>query len=301
LPFNPSLLSSYLAVAEIGKIALAAKALNLSQPAVTAQIARLERELKIKCFVRSVHGVQLTVEGQRIYEISKSIKEKMEIASQLSNASDSTHGDLKIAASTTIGDHLLPPILADFAIRFPSVDVHLSVTSTKNILELSTGVDQFIGLVEGLPRAPRLRLEKLIDDEIFMVAHPELSEKIRGVSDVKDYHIIWREMGSGTRAVVEKALLRYLKRKEISYKYQFGSSEAVKAAVLNKLGIGFLSRWSIENELALGRLKIIPIGRFRIERQFSWVFPSPGPTDLQSKFIEYVRSRLSVNPAYYAG
>jgi len=294
LPFNPALIGSFLAVAEIGKIAQAAKILNLSQPAVTAQIAKFERELKVKCFSRSVEGVRLTNEGLAIYEIAKSIKANIDAAAQVTSENKEFQGLLKIAASTTIGDHLLPPILTEFAGRFPSVDIQLNIASTKIIIDLASLSDPFIGLVEGLSRAPRLKMEKLVSDEIFPVAHPEVAVTIRAASDLKKYPIIWREPGSGTRAVVEKEICRHLRKTDISYKYQFGSSAAVKVAVLNKLGIGFLSRSSVESELSTGRLKIIPIRDLRIERQFSWVFPSPVLTDIQSKFVDFVRTRFVI-------
>ena len=284
LPLNPALLGTFIAVAETGKIGTAAKVLGLSQPAVTAQIRKLEEELKAECFERSVQGMALTASGKELLKYARQIVALLQEAAASATPEALPRGPLRIAASTTIGNHLLPSVLAQFAKDYPEVQIRMTVASTKDVIEAIHRKDSDIGLVEGYSRVAQVRLEKLVDDEILMVVHPDLKSRLRSLSDLQRIPLIWRENGSGTRSVVEKELRRHFSRQELSIKYEFGSTEAIKQAVLKKVGVGFLSRWSIESELQAGKLVVVTIPEIRIERSFSWVLPSEGLNKVGEQF-----------------
>lgn len=292
---DPSLLGTFLAVADIGKIANASKILNLSQPAVTAQIRKLEGELKIQLFIRSVQGVTLTNEGFHFYEYAKKISQLINEASNLNTLSQEPTGILKIAASTTIGNHLLPEILCDYAKRYKNISLSLEVMSTQDVIDKIYSGETPLGLVEGLSRAANVKLEKLIDDELFAVIHPDIKSRVNGLKELKNFPMICRERGSGTREVVDKFLREHFSRKEISFQYELGSTEAIKKAVTQKLGIGFLSRWSIQHELNSGQMAIVSLGKYQIKRSFSWVFPSGGLRPTQQSFVDFMKKHLSIN------
>ena len=131
------------------KIASAAKVLNISQPSVTAQIAKLEAELEVALFKRSVRGVELTPEGKQFLEYAKKISDLIFKASQKSGIEDILQGKLKIYASTTIGNYLLPPILCDYAQRFPRISLELKVLASEPVIEHILYEKNALGLIEG--------------------------------------------------------------------------------------------------------------------------------------------------------
>lgn len=292
---DPTLLSTFLAVAEIGKIAHAAKVLNLSQPAVTAHIRKLEADLKTQLFTRSIHGVVLTAEGTRFLDYAKKISALINEASLLNQSSIDQHAVLNIFASTTIGNHLLPPILCDYSKRFKNLSIKLEVMSTNEVIKRMQAGDVSLGMVEGLSRASHVRLEKVIDDELFPVIHPEFKNRVQTLDDFKKFHLIGRERGSGTRTVLEKFLKEHFSKKDLIFQYELGSSEAIKTAVIQKLGIGFLSRWSIQHELNTNQLAIINLDKLKINRCFSLVYPSGALKTIESNFIDFLKSHPSVN------
>src|SRR5262245_38854005 len=116
---DPSLLPTFLAVVDAGRISAAAKVLHLSQPAVTAQIRRLEEALGTTLFVRSVHGVVPTLAGDRLAGHARSIARQLDDAAASVAACDEPIGELVLAASTTIAGYVLPSVLAGFRASHP--------------------------------------------------------------------------------------------------------------------------------------------------------------------------------------
>ncbi|MDE2490783.1 MAG: LysR family transcriptional regulator [Elusimicrobia bacterium] len=272
---DPSLLATFLTVADAGRVLAGARALNLSQPAVTAQIRRLESQLGTTLFLRSARGVSLTPAGRRLYDSARRVHALLERSLEELAPGGEGAPSLQIAASTTIAGHVLPPLIAEFARRRPGARVRLSVGNTDEVLDLVRRGAVPLGLVEGHGRASRLRLEPFVDDEIVACRGAAFPARARRARDLAGQPILWREQGSGTRAVVERALRRAgLAARDLSVAVELGSTEAIKGAAAAGLGIGFLSRWSIREELALGRLVPLEIADLSIRRTFRWALPS---------------------------
>ncbi len=120
------------------------------------------------------------------------------------------------------------------------------------------------------------------------VGAPAIAARIRRVADLGQFPILWREVGSGTRAVLERALLKSgLTRRDVAVRYELGSSEAIKSAVMAGMGIGFLSRWSIRDEVALGKLFPLPFGSLRIPRTFHWAVPAGSLAGIPARFLDF--------------
>ena len=155
-------------------------------------------------------------------------------------------------------------------------------------------------MVEGLSRASQLRLEPFIEDELIAAAAPQIAATIRNVSDIRDRAIILREEGSGTRAVVERALKKSgLSLDKLSHRVQLGSGGLVKGALVSGMGIGFLSRCSIQNELDLGKLVVIPLIELKVKRYFSWTLPAGALRAIPESFFKFAnreKSRLVSQP-----
>jgi molybdate transport repressor ModE-like protein len=298
------LLRSFLAVAQCGKISTAAKQLHLSQPAVTAHLRRLEEIIGKPLVSRSTRGVKLTTQGHTLQTLA------IEIQNTLSRIEASFHheqklaGELRLGASLTIASQVIPTFLAEFCRIYPGVGVELRVDNTEVVLESVREGNYPFGLVEGNPRAAGLRLEQFVEDELILVAgtNPAFrnyQRSVGSVSSVQDLYkipLIWRESGSGTRAVVETALRKLgIQTKRLAYQYVIADIQAIKTAVIHCLGLAFLSRWSVKEELSLGKLRAVQIANLLVRRGFYWVLPSGAlgePSDTFVRFCNDYRSKL---------
>lgn len=170
-------------------------------------------------------------------------------------------GHLNIGASFTVGEYILPRILAAFTAKFPDVKFSVTIGNTEYVHESSREDSIDIGLVEGEVDDPQLEVNKFLHDElVFIVSknHPLAGATIKPEdigSRIKDIPFIIREEGSGTRFAVEKALesLDF----HPSHVITLGSTQAIKESVEAGLGLSMLSRWTLRKEIKLGLIKPI--------------------------------------------
>ncbi len=285
-------LETFRMVALCGRVSEAARHLHLSQPAVTAQVQQLESALGRSLFNRSRSGIQLTEDGRRLLETAEALHRLLGEAEQAMAEPRSQLGPLRLGASTTAAAYVLPRILATFQRRHPAVQIHLEVGNTEQVQAWLREGRVDLGMVEGLRRASGLRLEPFRDDELVCVGP---GRKLRGftlpasVEDLARVPILWRESGSGTRAVVAQALGRLApRRKPRPEDPVLGHTEAIKAAVSEGLGLGFLPFCAIQAELARGDLRVLLPG-LRIRRAFSWVVPPGGAVGAAAQFQRLAR------------
>jgi DNA-binding transcriptional LysR family regulator len=296
---GPGLLHAFLVVAEVGKISEAARRLHLSQPAVTAQIRRLEAELDVPLFIRSVHGVTLTPRGAHLQERLQRVFADLEGALSELDQPGELKGILKFAASTTSAAHFVPNIFARFRRHHPEVGLNLVVGNAKDVLELVREQHVGLGLLGGHERSPGVRFEQFMPDEIVAVCAPRIRDpkfrraiaNLKSARDLEDLPLIWRERGAGTRATVEEALKEHgLNVRQLDQRVEIGSTEAIKALVIAEIGIAFFSCWEIQNELATGIMREIHIPGLRIHRVFSWALPSGDLGGLPGEFYRFANS-----------
>ncbi|WP_295900162.1 LysR family transcriptional regulator [uncultured Bdellovibrio sp.] len=286
--FNPELLSTFLAVAEAGRVSAAAKSLHISQPSVTSHIRQLEEALGVQLFKRSVKGVELTAKGQKFHDKAKQIFSLINNAVHDIEGGHEPKGKLMIAASTTIADYVLPSLLSDFKKRYPLVQVSLKVQNTEEVLDLVREEHAPLGLVEGHARAASVHLEPFLEDELVLVVPSAWVASIRKTSDILNYPLLMREPGSGTRSIIE----REFKKRNISIKnfkevIEMGSAGAIKSAVAAELGVSFLSRISVQNEMALGKITTVPLPDLKMIRMFRWALPSGGLSPSAQEFYRF--------------
>jgi len=261
----------FVTVTEKKNFSRAAEALNLSQPAISLQIQALEEYYGTKLFERSNKRVELTQAGEALYPTAVQILELYQAGKQaVSDLVGSVSGRLVIGASLTIGEYVLPRILARFSEQFPQVDVSLRVANTEIVAEQSMAGLIDLGLVEGPMTNNRLRVIPFAEDEMTLIVPPKHRLAIKPVADVKDLAsetFILRESGSGTRHAMEEQLrqISVHPRKII----ELGSTGAIKEAVEAGLGISFVSRWSIRKELRLQSLVSLRVRDHVLLRSFS--------------------------------
>lgn len=268
LPLDPRRLETFRRVAIAGSVSAAARLMALSQPAVTAQIRALEGELGQALFTRGRDGMRLTEPGIVLMDIARRLHDLLAEAVR-----DVAHpprlGPLEVGASTTAAAYLLPPLLSIFLHDHPAIPVRVVTGNTEDMLSAVREGRIPLALVEGLPRAPGLTQMPYVSDELVLVGPSGLPNPPQKVADLARHRLLWREQGSGTRAVVERALGRA--RCPLPSDLDLGNTEAIKTAVIHGLGLGFLSRLSIQRETNMGLLSVLPLSDLHIPRTFTWV------------------------------
>jgi DNA-binding transcriptional LysR family regulator len=291
--FDSDLLATFLAVLDAGRISAAARVLHLSQPAVTAQVSKLEDAVGGPLFLRSVRGVTPTGAGLRLAEYARAIHRLLDEAAAEVAPADDRGGPLAIAASTTIAAHILPPLLARFRTANPRLPIRLRVDNTDGVVESVRTGQVLLGLVEGHPRASGVRLEPFLDDEIVAIVAPDTPFVVRRARDLEGVPLLWREPGSGTRAVVERALARsHVRRRGIrDLDLELSGTEAVVGAAAAGLGVAFVSRWSVRAHLAAGFVRIVPGLDLVVRRTFRWALPAGAIGGTSKMFYDFARRR----------
>jgi DNA-binding transcriptional LysR family regulator len=186
-------------------------------------------------------------------------------------------GELALAASTTIAAHVLPPLLARFRALEPAVRLRLTIANTAEVVAGLAAGRVALGLVEGLTRASGVRLEPWLDDELVPVLGRDARWSPRRADDLAEVPLLWREPGSGTRAVVARALGKAgVRTRPAPFDLELASNEAVAGCAAAGLGLAFLSRWSLAPQLAAGRLRPVPALGLAVRRTFAWALPAGG-------------------------
>jgi DNA-binding transcriptional LysR family regulator len=292
---EPTLLTTFLAVLDAGRISAAAQALHLSQPAVTAQVRRLEGALGRMLFLRSVHGVTPTAAGLRLASHARTVRKLLDDAA-LDVADVGTEQQaLHIAASTTIAAHVLPQLLAEFRTRHGNVSLHVEIGNTSEVVTAVREGRSPLGLVEGHARAMGVRLEPFLDDELVPIVARDSSMNVRQLGDLADVPLLWREAGSGTRAVVERALQKAgVRRKRVrALDVVLGSTEAIVSGASAGLGVAFVSRMSVRMALAAGAVRIVPGLGLDLRRTFRWALPAGSLSGTAAQFHAFASRRVA--------
>jgi DNA-binding transcriptional LysR family regulator len=273
MALNVHQLHIFCTVAERGSFSAAAHALHMSQPAVTMQVQALEEHFGCKLLNRTTKKLELTEAGLWLLpQARKAVELMRETDARMVQFARELKGRLHFAASLTIGEYVLPRLLGSFLKRHPGLSVSMKVMNTTEIIEaiLSQGLD--FGLIEAPCDAPGIHAKPVMDDELFLVAprdHPFAEREAVELAEVLEQPLILREIGSGTRQVVEEELLRHgADERKLRVVSEFGSTAAIKSAVEAGLGLTVLSAWTFKHEAALGVLKAVRIRDVSFRRKF---------------------------------
>jgi DNA-binding transcriptional LysR family regulator len=283
------------AVAHHLNFSRAAEELLLTQPAVTQQVKALEDELGIPLFDRGGGRIALTPGGAALLPFADKMKALGEEAIAAIAASYGQQaGELNLGASQTIGQYLLPTFVAGFLGMHPKARITARSGNTDQMLEALVAREIQIALVEGPERRKDIHIEPFMEDHMVLVvpAHHEWADHDIALDDLKTESLLVREFGSGSRRVVEQALTKAgLKAKDLTVSMELDSTEGLLNAVEAGLGITFVSRWAVRNQLSLGTLKIARVRGLRLARRFSMAYPAgPEPTGNVGAFRNFLLS-----------
>lgn len=269
-------LKVFCTVAETRSFSKTSEIIHLTQPAVSLQIQAIEEKYETKLFDRSSSTVTLTPAGETLYKYAKEILALYASAEKtIGKQTGITKGCITIGAGSNIGNYLLPSIITEFKAAHPKVKIYLIVSNTKRVIELLNAGNINLGLVEGDASKQKMNVRKLLSDELLLIVspeHPWAKKKEVPISDLIKEPFILREAGSGTRQIIEKILGRHgVTINDMRISSILGSTEAIKDAVENGLGVSIISRWAARKESRYGTLKLLNLREEKMVRDFSLI------------------------------
>ena len=242
----------------------AALLLHISQPAVSQQVAALEAELGARLLERTRRSVRLTDAGKEVLARAEPLlRDLRELRRAVTATTDVVAGDLRVTASLTIGDYVLPPLLGRFGRLFPRVRVHVAAENTERVGRSLVEDTADIGFVEGPLAVPGVVVRPFRQDELVVIAaaeHRWVSLAAVPPAQLLDEAMILREPGSGTRQVMEDHLRAAgVDPAGLQVVMELAGIEAIKTAVAAGVGVSVLSRSAVAKEVRLGLLIARPV------------------------------------------
>jgi DNA-binding transcriptional LysR family regulator len=265
-------LRTFLAVIEHAGFTRAAEALGLSQSTVSFQIKSLEADAGARLLDRGPGGVVPTPAGRVLRRHAERVLEVIaEAKAALSAESEGAHGHVIVAASTIPGEYLLPPVLALLRRTHPGVSITIDVGDSGSAIAALLAGRCDLALVGTRPADRRIATRPFADDEVVLVGAPGADgvdatdpEVLRTVS------LVLRKETSGTRAAVADLLARH---PPAGARVVVGSTEAAKRCAAEGLGLAFVSRCAVADELENGRLALVALRGLPVRRRF-WLATS---------------------------
>lgn len=284
------------AVAHRLNFRIAAEELLLTQSAVTQQIKALESELDVPLFDRAGGRVSLTPAGVALLPFAERLAALSEGAREaVAATAGGSAGRLALGASQTIGQYLLPKLIAGYLQENPKVEISVLGGNTQTILEALVEHKVQLCLIEGPAMRRDVQVEPFMQDHMVCVvpAGHEWADEEIDVKELQQAKLVTRELGSGSRRIIEQAFEKAgLDLKKLRLVMTFDSTEGLLTAVEAGLGIAFVSRWAVRNQLALGTLKLARVRGLDLARMFSLAtVAGPEPAGLTRSFHRFVLER----------
>lgn len=288
-------LETFSKAAELGSFTGAAKALSLTQAAVSQRIQALEKTLRKSLFHRQGGHVMLTEAGHCLYTHAQRILDiHREARREITGHDTPVAGELRIASSSVPGEHLLPALLSVFSRRYPQVRVRASVSDSSGAIEQVERGEVSLGLVGKMVEKPHLNYRFLVSDRMVLVVPPEhdLSKRKKlTLKQLVSRPLVLREPGSGLRHCFEKSLERVGRSlAEFQVVLELGSNEAIKEAVLRGVGVAILSSYTVQKELRAERLYALELSDLHCNRDLFVVLDRrramPPPAQVFMAFLD---------------
>ena len=265
---NVHLLKIFHAVARSGSFSRAASELAISQPSVSIQVGELERQLGVELFEPAGKSVRLTEAGRICFDYAGRILALMDEAQRaMDEVKGLGRGRLLIGATQTPGTYILPAILGRLKHAYPRLEIALRIDEPRKVHEMVRRQELDVAVTGWRIALPDLEAIRMTDDEMVLVvaaSHRLANVPEVAVSELSHEPFIMRERGSGGRELVDDALHRagiY-----ITPTLELEGVDAVKQAVVANLGVAFLSRCAVDLEVSTGRLRVVPVRDFKVER-----------------------------------
>jgi molybdate transport repressor ModE-like protein len=296
-----------LAISRTGSLGAAGRELGLSQQAVTSRLSSLESLTGLRLVTRGARGSTLTSTGSMVAEWAEQLLGVAErLDAGIAMLRQESHRRLKVAASLTIAEQLLPRWLVSIrddakqhGTRPP--DIVLVTTNSDHVIRAVREGEADLGFIEG-PDAPKgLRNRVIAHDELVVIVplSHKWARRSRPLSpdELRLAPLVSREPGSGTRESLSAALQRGLgaAAEQAPPAIELSSTTAIRAAVLAGAGPAVVSRLSVADDLTLNRLRVIPIAGLDLRRELRAIWlggPTPSPGAARDLLNHITRQRM---------
>lgn len=273
-----------LAIAKTGSLGAAGRSLNLTQQAISARVAALEAQTGVPLVTRSTRGSQLTNAGVvAVQWADRLLQVAREVDAGLASLRENTKARVRVCASMTIAEQLLPGWLVSLQAAAaqrgssPPVVV-LTATNSEQVAEAVRAGSADLGFVEG-PRAPRgLRGRVIAHDELVLVVRPDhpwaRPGRVVDAAQLAASSLVVREPGSGTRSALTAALAAVLGPDAVQAapSLELATAASVRAAVLAGAGPAVLSGLAVRDDIAAGRLRRVAVTGINLHRELRAVW-----------------------------
>lgn len=284
-------LAVFHAVAETGSVSRAGERLMVSQPAVSKQLAQLERSLKTTLVDRLPRGVRLTAAGEALASYARRIFGLADEAERaLGELAGVRRGRLAVAATPMIGVYWLPGILVKYRRAYPGVEMRMEVHPTVTIARLLMEGAVDVGLAESAVEEEGIEAKAFMKDRMVAIAakgHRLARKRSVSAEELCREPFVVREVGSGSKSLVERALAAQGLKVEPAM--SLGSTEAIKRAVMEGVGVAIVSGLAVQMEVAAGKLVEVKVKGLSVERPL-YLLKARGKTESAAvgAFVEMV-------------
>ncbi|BAX81709.1 LysR substrate-binding domain-containing protein [Labilibaculum antarcticum] len=283
----------FIAVAENLNFSKAAEELFISQPAVTKHIKELESKLATALFERKGNKVYLTKSGKLVYRSLKQIKQQYrDLEYELGRLNEAFNGSLRIGASSTISQYIIPKVIAAFHKRYPKIDLYLLNGNSFEMEQKLLDNEIDLALVENDSSRSNIKYIDFLDDEIVVVTGSNSvysKKKVLSLTDLQSLPIVLREKGSGTLEVIYKSLAKQnVFIDKLNIFIHLGSTEAIKNFLCEFDGIALVSEKAIEKELRLKEITKLDLKGMRLNRKFRIALMQGHEVSATKLFMEFL-------------
>ncbi|OEH85402.1 hypothetical protein BHU72_04750 [Desulfuribacillus stibiiarsenatis] len=301
---NLTAIESFCHVIQHGSISKAAKALHMSQPALSLQIQELENQLNATLLERSNKGVTPTEVGNLVYEYGQKLVTIAENMRKDVTKMNNVQTELLVATSSTVGQYALPCTLFIFHEEYPDSKIITRITNTKEAIESTLNGSVDFAILEGpikdedkqTLKDEGIVLQRIARDElVIVVPHTETWEDIDEIciQDFMNCQWIFREKGSGIRATIEAKLIQEgMDLNKLKILMEMDQTSAIISTVASERGLSLLPRIAVKKELHYKTLKAIKVKEFLFYHTISLAYhPKKIKSSLAQAFLELLHSK----------
>ena len=285
----------FITVADKKNFSKAAKALSLTQPAVSFQIQTLEQYYQTMLFDRVNRHVKLTAAGELLLDYAVHMNNlQAELERNMQQLTGHVKGELLVGASTTIGEYILPYVVGAFKQEYPDVNATIQIMNTNDIAENVNNKSFDLGIIEGpLELTENMESIAFLEDELVLAIpsdHPFAAKESITLEELKTLPYITREPGSGSRLIFEQALIDAdFDIEELHMVMELGSTTSIKSAIMGGLGISTISKWAIQDLVKTGKVAALTIEGLTLKRTFNIILNNDKfHSEATGKFLDFL-------------
>lgn len=273
----------------------ASQALFISQPAISKHIQELEKEYNVRLFERLGSHIQLTKAGRLMLDHAhKILKDYQKLSNDMNALLQHPSGELRIGASTTISQYIVPELIAGFHRQFPHIRITMLSGNSRKI-EAALAHDKIdMGMVEGSIRQPQFKYTPFMDDELVGIVrhnHPFIQAESITLDALKTTPVVIREFGSGTLDVIQQALKQQgISLSDLNIEMHFGTTEGIKHYVEHSDSLGIVSIRSVNKDIYANIFRLIEIEGIDINRRLMLVEKQGENSEQTRQFKQFITS-----------